>query len=61
MNALFQRLKGQKGKQSWTSALSDEGGSASHLISSSDPHSAHFLVRATSKCSSFHFSFLNVL
>ena len=32
-----------------------EGWSASHLISSSEPHSAQFLVQATSKCSSFNF------
>ena len=31
--------------------------SAGHLIYSSEPHSKHFLVRATSKCSSFHFFF----
>ena len=40
---------------------SQEGWSASHLIFSSKPHSVHFLDRATSKCSSFNFSILNVL
>ena len=34
-----------------------EDWSAGHLIYSSEPHSKHFLVRATSKCSSFHFFF----
>ena len=38
----------------------NDGRSASHLISSSEPHSAHFLVRATSKCLSFVFSFFKV-
>ena len=40
--------------------LINEGWNASHLISSSEPHAAHFLVRATSKCSSVIFPFLNV-
>ena len=32
-----------------------------YLISSSEPHSVHFLVQAQSKCSFFNFYFLNVL
>ena len=42
-------------------ALHTVGRCASQLIFSSEPYSAHFLVRATSKCSSFNFPSLNVL